>query len=377
MKIEAFQAGEWVQQYQYRSFSPAPVNHEWVWEDGRLNVLLERANHALGRLDAFSQSVPDVDLFIQMHVTKEAQTSSRIEGTRTEIDEVLMPEEAVDPEKRDDRTEVINYIAAMNHAVGELEHLPVSNRLLCNTHAILMQGVRGKTKNPGEIRRAQNWIGGTGPYDAAFVPPHPDTVPDLMSDLESFLHNEHIAVPDLIRAAIAHYQFETIHPFNDGNGRIGRLLIPLYLISRERLGKPSLYLSDFFNRHRSEYIDALMRVRTANDLNHWVRFFLAGIIETAERGQGTFRQIIALRAEAEAACIGLGRRAANARQLLLHLYSNPFVSARDVERLLGVSTPTANAVIGDLCDINVLVPTGSQRRGRLFFFARYLTVFLA
>lgn len=376
MKIENFKSGSWKKQFQYRSFSPAPINHDWTWDDPRINVLLEQATRALGELNAFSLIVPNVDLFLEMHIAKEANTSSRIEGTRTEIDEALMPEEAIAPERRDDWHEVRNYIEAMNMAISELERLPVSNRLLCQTHAILMQGVRGETKNPGEIRRAQNWIGGSGPMDAAFVPPHPDEVPDLMGDLEKFLHNDDLMVPDLIRAAIAHYQFETIHPFNDGNGRIGRLLITLYLISMGALQKPSLYLSDFFERNRSSYIDGLMRARMANDLNQWIRFFLAGVREIANKGRDTFQAILALRHELDAPIMTLGKRVPNARAALDYLYKRPIVSAKDLELALGVSQPTAGAIIQDFVRIGILVEMTGQARHRLFVFDRYLRLFV-
>jgi Fic family protein len=375
MKFEAFKAGVWKKQYQYKSFSPALINQNWVWDDPRINVLLEQATRALGELNAFSFIVPNVDIFIEMHITKEAQTSSRIEGTRTEIEEALMPEDAIAPENRDDWHEVRNYIAAMNMAVQELQHLPVSTRLLCQTHAILMRGVRGQSKNPGELRKMQNWIGGSGPMDAAFVPPHPDEVPELMSDLEKFLHNEDIAVPDLVKAAIAHYQFETIHPFNDGNGRIGRLLITLYLVSKGILQKPSLYLSDFFERNRSSYIDALMRVRTADDIGHWVRFFLAGVLEISKKGRRTMQAIQALREAVELQCLTLGKRAPNARRALTLLYRRGVVSARDIETELGVTSATANAIIRDFVKLQILQEITGMRRDRLYVFDRYLRQF--
>jgi len=375
MKIEQFKSGTWKKQYQYRSFSPASINHDWTWDDPRINVLLEQATRALGELNAFSLIVPNVDLFIRMHIVKEAQTSSRIEGTQTEIDEAVMPEEMILPEKRDDWREVRNYIDAINKAIAELERLPVSNRLLCETHAILMRGARGETKNPGEIRRAQNWIGGAGPMDAAFVPPHQDEVADLMSDLEKFLHNDEIAVPDLIRAAVAHYQFETIHPFNDGNGRIGRLLITLYLVSKGVLKKPSLYLSDYFERNRSSYIDGLMRVRMSSDLNHWVRFFLGGVLETARKGSDTFQALLKFREEAEAKAMAMGKRAHNARAAINFMYQHPFFTAKDLTSGISVTQPTADALIQAFVKQGLLVEATGQMRNRVFVFDPYLKLF--
>ncbi len=377
MKFETFKAGVWKARYQYKSFEPVPVNHEWSWEDAGINMLLEQANRALGELNAFSLIVPDIDLFIEMHVVKEAQTSSRIEGTQTGIDEALMPEEDIRPEKRDDWREVRNYIDAVNTAIGELKSLPLSNRLLRQTHEILMRGVRGEHKQPGEFRTSQNWIGGSSLADAAFIPPAPEGIPDLMSDLEKLWHNETVAVPHLVRVAISHYQFETIHPFLDGNGRIGRLLIPLYLVSNDLLAKPSLYLSDFFERNRASYYDALMRVRVSNDLIHWVRFFLAGVAETAAKGRDVFRQILALRSEVEHAVLDLGKRSQTARAALNVLYRTPLVSSADLERALEISTPTANTLIRELIRVGVLIEVTGQRRGRIYAFERYLKLFVS
>jgi len=377
MKFETFKAGHWQQRYQYKSFEPVPVNLEWTWEDPTINNLLEQANRALGELNTFSLIVPDIDLFIEMHVVKEAQTSSKIEGTQTRIDEALMSEDRIRPEKRNDWREVRNYIEAVNTAIVELKTLPLSNRLLKQTHAILMQGVRGEHKQPGEFRRSQNWIGGSNLSDASFIPPHQDGVPELMGDLEKFWHNEEIVVPHLIRAAISHYQFETIHPFLDGNGRIGRLLIPLYLISHGLLAKPSLYLSDFFERNRASYYDALMRVRVSNDLIHWVRFFLNGVAQTATKGRDVFGQILALRTESEQATMDLGKRAATARQALSILYRKPILDASELEVALEITSPTANRLIKSLIEKNILVEVTGQQRGRVYVFDRYLKLFVS
>lgn len=339
-------------------------------------MLLEAANRALGELNAFSLIVPDIDLFIGMHVVKEAQTSSRIEGTQTGIDEAVLPEEQIKPEKRDDWREVQNYINAVNYAIGELRALPLSNRLLRQTHAILLRGARGQHKQPGEFRVSQNWIGGSSLADAAFIPPHHEGVVEYMGDLEAFWHNQAIAVPHLIRIAISHYQFATIHPFLDGNGRIGRLLVPLYLVGHGVLAKPSLYLSDFFERNRGSYYDALTRVRLSSDLIHWVRFFLQGVAETSVKGRDTFGKILTLRTDVEHRILSLGKRVPNARAALNLLYRSPVVSAADLESQLGVSGPTAQALLKDLIRLEILTEITGQMRGRLYQFKPYLELFV-
>lgn len=377
MQVEQFRSGQWLQQYQYKSFSPTPINCEWQWLDPQLNTLLERASRALAELNALSLMVPDVDLFIRMHIAKEANTSSRIEGTQTQMDEALMRKEQVAPEKRDDWQEVQNYIEAINTAVEDLKQLPLSIRVLKQTHAVLMQGVRGDHKMPGDFRSSQNWIGGSNLSNAVFVPPHPDEVPDLMGDLEKFWHNEQVQVPDLIRIALSHYQFETIHPFLDGNGRIGRLLITLYLVDKGLLHKPALYLSDFFERNRGAYYDALTVVRSSNDLLHWLRFFLTAVVETATSSKNTFMAIMTLRHEVEHQILTLGKRAENAKKLLLHLYQRPMVSIGDVSEILEVTHPSAAALVKQLESLDILVETTGYGRNRLYLFHRYFDLFMA
>lgn len=375
MNIKDFKAGTLKQEYQYKSFLPEKINHTFTWDDPQINTMLENATRALGELNAFTMIVPNVDMFIQMHITKEANTSSKIEGTKTEMDEVLIAKDQVDPEKRDDWQEVRNYIDAMNTAIKELESLPISNRLIKNIHAILLNSVRGEAKQPGEFRKSQNWIGGASLVTAYFIPPHHDEVDELMSDLEKFLHNEEIFVPHLIKIAIAHYQFETIHPFLDGNGRIGRLLITLYLVSNGLLKKPSLYLSDFIEKNKAAYYEALTRVRTDNDLIHWIKFFLEIVIVTANSGVQTFQNILSLKQEMDALVVGFGKKAHNASKLIEFLYQRPIISISDIIEPLEVSKPTANSLVKEFEEKGILKEITGYERNKLFVFDKYLTIY--
>lgn len=376
MNFKDFKAGQWIQQYQYKSFSPVHINSEWTWSDPQINTLLEEAMQAIGELNAFSLIVPDVDLFIRMHVLKEASTSSRIESTKTEIDEALKPKEMVAPERRDDWQEVHNYIKAMTQAIEQLGQIPLSNRLLKATHKILLEGVRGEGKLPGEFRKSQNWIGGSGPSNATFVPPQHTEVPDLMSDLEKFLHNDTIHVPHLIRIAISHYQFETIRPFLDGNGRIGRVLITLYLVSKGILKKPTLYLSVYIEKYKVAYYDALNHVRVSNDLGHWVRFMLTAVRDTAQKGKETFQSILEIRNEVEKAILSLGKRAANASLLLNYLYSRPIITPNEVAEMLSITHQSASSLIRGFEALNILKKWEKTGRNQPYVFGRYFALFL-
>ncbi len=376
MDIKNFKAGRYIKQYKYSSFQPEPVNHTWHISDPVINKLLSDADIKLGELNAFSRFIPDVDFFIKMHIAKEATMSSRIEGTKTNLEEALQNERDIDPEKRNDWQEVHNYIKALNHAINSLQKLPISNRLLKKAHKILLSGVRGKHKLPGEFRNSQNWIGGASLQDAAFIPPHHNYVPDLMSDLEKFLNNDKLPVPHLIRIAIAHYQFETIHPFLDGNGRLGRLLITLYLMSNKILIRPALYLSDFFERNRSLYYDYLTAVRTKNDLTQWLSFFLTGVLQTAQNAIHSFNRITRLRQEIEETrIVKVGKRMPRAKQLVNYLYSKPVVDMAEIADALEVDISTAHRLIKDFEKLNILKEKTGFKRNRIFVFEEYLKLF--
>ncbi len=376
MDIANYKAGSMRKGYQYQYFLPEKINHSFYWTDGTINALLEKASLKLGELNAFSRFVPDTDMFIIMHISKEAVFSSRIEGTRTTVEEALIGEKQVNPEKRDDWQDVNNYVIALNKAIEELKRLPLSNRLIRNTHKILLTGGRGAHKNPGEFRLSQNWIGGASLEDAVYIPPAHTELPELLSDLELFLHNADIQIPHLIRIAIAHYQFETIHPFLDGNGRIGRLLITLYLVSSGILGKPLLYLSEFLEKNKSLYYDNLTLVRTKNDLGQWIRFFLTGVIQTSDMAVTTLKKIVDLKSSMEDRRMSaLGNRSSQGEALLDSLFSRPIVTIKDVQSLTGLTPRAANNLVKAFIAQGILKETTGFQRNRVFKFQEYLNLF--
>ena len=376
IELEKYTSGYWEPAYQYKYFVPSYINDAWTWQTPAVNQLLEKAAVKLGELNSFAQLVPSIDIFIQLHVTKEAVLSSRIEGTQTRIDEALFPIEEINPERRDDWQEVHNYINAMNDAIADLTKLPLSTRLIKKNHRTLMLSVRGEHKQPGEFRKSQNWIGGQTLADAVFIPPAHPLVDDLMSDLEKFLHNDQIQLPALVRIAIAHYQFETIHPFLDGNGRIGRLLITLFLVSEGILNQPLLYLSSFFEKNKGLYYDNLTRVRTHNDMLQWIKYFLAGVEQTAAQAVTTLKGVLSLKVTMEEKINGnFGRRSPNAHLLLKHLFQTPVTTIDAASRLCGLSFKSTSDLIAKMQEHDILKEVTGQQRNRLFVFEPYIKIF--
>lgn len=373
--MKDFKSGHYINQGYYKSFQPSFINKQLHVDDMEVMELLSQADRELGRLDMFSKYIPNVDLFISMHVIKEATQSSKIEGTRTNVDEALLDRADIPFDKKDDWEEVQNYIKALEWAINELQEIPLSSRSIKETHRVLLQGVRGEKRDPGEFRKSQNWIGGVTINDSTFVPPVHTSVPELMSDLEKFIHNEAIFFPELLKIALVHYQFETIHPFLDGNGRIGRLLIPLYLVSKLILQGPVLYLSDFFEKNRQLYYENLMIVRENNTLSQWFKFFLVGIIETSKNGIKTFDSILQLQSKVEAEIQKIGSRATNAKKVIDYLYKRPIIDAEKVGEVAGISMPSSYRLISDLEKMDILKEITGGKRGRTYVFENYLWLF--
>jgi Fic family protein len=373
--MKKFKSGQYISQGYYKSFQPEFINRQLQINNMEVLQLLSQADRELGRLDMYSKYIPNIELFISMHVLKEATQSSKIEGTQTNMDEALLEKEDLPLDKRDDWEEVQNYIKAMEWAIGHLDKLPFSSRLIRETHRVLLQGVRGEKKQPGEFRMSQNWIGGATINDAVFIPPVHSSVPELMNDIEKFIHNEEIHIPELLKIGLVHYQFETIHPFLDGNGRVGRLIIPLYLVSKGILQKPVLYLSDFFEKNRKLYYDNLTTVRENNNLEQWFKFFLVGVIETAKNGIITFDSILQLQKQIDIDIQSLGSRALKARKVIDYLYKRPMITADKVSEVASISMPSSYKLISDLEKLHVLKENTGGQRSRVYVFDNYLNLF--
>ena len=373
-------AGHYVRQPAgYRAFIPAPLPPEPPVDLGEpLRSLLSQADYALGRLDGAVLTLPNPDLFVFMYVRKEAVLSSQIEGTQSSLQNLLAAEARLyDPGAPSDVSEVVNYVRAMNHGLARLAELPVSVRLVREIHAELMRGVRGGQLTPGELRTSQNWIGPAGCTlrEATFVPPPAHEVPRALGDLERFLHSES-SLPVLVQVGLAHAQFETIHPFLDGNGRIGRLLITFLLVERRLLAKPVLYLSHYFKRYRAEYYERLQAVRDAGDWEGWLAFFLRGVTEVAAEAAATAAAILRMREDYRARITDrLGRAAGNGHRVMDKLFDHPIVTVATVREWLGVTPAGANQLVGRLVDLGLLREFTGYARNRRFRFEPYLRLF--
>ena len=377
MKLEDYKSGEYVKMNDYKAFIPSKINYNWGWDDTKLDKLLAEANRQIGELNAYSLLIPNVDLYIKMHVKIEANKSSRIEGTRTTVEEDLLDVTDINPEKRDDWEEVQNYVKATNYGVERIkDSFPVCTRLIRELHKILMQGVRGEHKTPGEFRISQNWIGGSMPSNAVYVPPPHTEIAECLTDFEKFINNKEIDTPDLIKIAILHYQFESIHPFLDGNGRIGRLLIPLYIQSKGMLDKSCLYISDYIERNKDTYYDMLTRVRTHNDMISWIKFFLEAVIETSKTAKEKFRNVVEFTMKMDKIIIDLPIKAENAKKVIDVLYNEPIINRKKLMEITNIRPSTLKDTVNVLLENNIIVETTGYSRNQVFAFQKYIDLFL-
>ena len=379
---ESIRAGRTIRQPTgYRAFLPAPLPPDPpVRLDGELRVLLSQADRALGRLDGSVVTLPNPDLLVFMYVRKEAVLSSQIEGTQSSLQDLLAAEADLfdQADVPRDVDEVINYVDAMNHGLRRLKDLPVSVRLIREIHERLLSGVRGSRLTPGELRRSQNWIGpsGSGIADAVFVPPPPDAVPEALGELERFLHAPD-DLPLLVRIGLAHAQFETIHPFLDGNGRVGRLLITFLLTERGVLERPVLYLSHYLKRHRQEYYDRLQGVRDQGDWEGWLAFFLRGVAEVSGEATETTRRVLSLREHHRTLITDrLGRAAGNGHRVLESLFHRPIVTVNQVQEVTGTTYAAANQLVARLTELEVLREVTGYSRNRRFRYEDFVRLFL-
>jgi Fic family protein len=359
-----------------RAFVPPPLPPVPAPRLDSLQVLLEQANQALGRLDGLASILPDLSLFIYGYVRKEAVLSSQIEGTQSSLSDLLLFENQEAPGVPiEDVEEVSNYVAALYYGLKRMrDGLPLSLRLIREIHGVLLSHGRGSDKEPGEFRRSQNWIGGTRPGNASFVPPPPHLVMECMGQLENFLHQDKPALPLLIRAALAHVQFESIHPFLDGNGRLGRLLITFLFCAGGALREPILYLSLFFKKHRQVYYDLLMGVRTTGNWEAWLEFFLAGVKETSDQAVSAARRIIALIDADRQKLEGLGRASASALRIHQYAQTHPILSIASTAERIGITFPTVAAAVGHMQRLGILRETTGRKRRRLFVYGAYLDI---
>lgn len=359
---------------QYKAFVPSLLPFK-INQSDKLQSLLSKADLALGRLDGMADILPDIDFFILMYVRKEATISSQIEGTQATFIDVLKKEvKFEDSEVHKDVDEIFNYINAMNYGLKRLKELPLSLRLIKEIHQKILENVRGQHKAPGEFRTSQNWIGGPTIETATFVPPPTHEILPLMGNLEAYMYDK-MPMPVLLKTGLIHAQFETIHPFLDGNGRTGRLITTFYLCQQGVLHKPLLYLSEYFKKNRQTYYDRLNRYRVNDDIEGWLEFFLQGIIETSEKAVETSRKIISLREKSIQKIATLGKSTENGIKVLNSLFHTPLVRVKDVESILSIKNPNALTIVSKLEKLNILKEITGNQRNRIFSFSEYIKLF--
>lgn len=375
--LENYKSGTYDDCGDFKAFNPSFINQTWNWADADLNYLLAEANKELGALNTYSELIENIDVYILMHIQVEANKSSRIEGTRTSIEEDMMNIDDVLPEKKDDVQEIQNYVTALNYGIDRIQNdeFPFTSRLIRELHEKLMAGVRGQHKTPGEFRHSQNFIGGSRPSNAAYVPPTVNRLPELMSDFDKFMNSD-FNMPILMKLAIMHYQFETIHPFLDGNGRTGRLIIPLYLLSSKEITKPCFYISSYFETNKDDYYKLLQNVRTNSEIIPWIKFFLRASIETAKSAKDKFKRALQVQRDYQNYLMQKRYSTETLREIISYMYRNPVTSALQISKHINVSLPTVNKHLSTLRTDGVIDEITGNKRNKLYALRKYIKAFI-
>jgi Fic family protein len=375
MKIKDFKAGEFKSQDSYKSFTPSKINHDWSIDDDKISYLLSKADRLIGELNVYTHLMPNVNNFIRMFMRKEAVSIARLKGSHATLEDSLFKHEKIDPKKKLDWYDVYYYVNAINVAINDLKSNSLSNRLIKHAHTVVLNSIRGENIQMGEYRDSDAWVNGNNLNDAQFIPPQPSEINDLMEDLQAFIQNQNSFIPPLIKIAIIHYQFLTIHPFRDGNNRMALLLITLFLINERILLKPSLCLSDYFEKHRTFYYDNLMAVRTNNNMTKWIQFFLESVIQTVEYNISVLKKIIDLRKAKRDKIVSMDAKNKKFQELLHLLFWQPIIDTNDVINEMNVSKVTALRLIYDFIEMGILKEKTGFKRNRIFVFEQYIQLF--
>lgn len=375
--LEEYKSGHYDDCGDFKAFNPSFINHTWLWENAELNSLLAKANKELGALNTYSELVDNIDVYILMHIRVDANKSSKLEGTHTNLEDDMMNLEDVLPEKRNDVQEIQNYVNAMRYGIKRIsdDDFPFTSRLIRELHKILMDGVRGQHKTPGEFRYTQNFIGGTMPSNAIYVPPAVHRLPNLISDLDRFLNNMD-NLPILIKLAFLHYQFETIHPFLDGNGITGRLIIPLFLLSSKEISKPCFYISNYFEEHKDEYYSKLQRVRTHSEIIPWIKFFLTASIETAVDAKQKFQNALNTQKRYQTYLMEKRYSTKTLRDIISYMYTDPVTNSFTISESISTSVTTVNKHLKTLLDDGIIDELTGNRRNKVYALRDYINAFI-
>ena len=377
MRLEDYKAGKHIKVNNYKAFILSKTNYNWSWDDAKVHKLLAEASRQMGELNAYSLLIPNIDVYIKMFQRIEANKSNRIDGTNTIVEEDLQDTENIDPEKIRDWELVQNYFKCIEYSIQKVEEDgKLSTKIIKEMHKVLMQGVSKEQKNVGKLRTSQNWVGGDRPENAIYVPPPYEEVAECLVDFEEFIDNDDIDTPDLVKIAILHYQFESIHPFLDGNGRIGRMIVPLYLQSKGMLDKSCLYISNYLEKNKDKYFEMLMKVRDSSDIIGWIKFFLEVIIESAKDIKERLKNIVELAIEMDKVALEVPVKPENSRRVIEVLYKEPVIDIKRLCEIAEMKSGTTRSIINYLLEKEIVIKTKTFAKNKILIFQRYTDLLL-